>query len=873
MTTTNTHGTLVDFLAAKFAGCEGVATIWSKQRKATKAIPASDIDGIAGALAAVAQDDDAYIAISTQASAPAKNKRGSEGTALAVPGFFADIDLAAEKGAETGYPTDREEAIRILDAFPFKPTWLIDTGNGLHAHFDFEKPLTLRDPVDQNAVKRLSSSFQRTLVEHFYKHGRKIDNVGDLARLCRPPETLNHKTKPPKRVTVIRHEPENRLTIDKVEAFLNANHPEDKATTRRPRRLADHEPIIKACAWYRDVVVEGAETCSEPDWFAGTSITALCKGGEEIFFDYSRRHPRFREREAREKFRRAVEHNAPRTCASIADELGHKATCEACPHYGLITTPLRLGVSGYDPGPRGPVPLGYSAEGNFVFLDQVRQILVVASSSQLLSLQYLLGVAPMEFWGRQFPNSNGKLPVNFLAAGQALMEACRERGPFDPRKVRGRGVWLEKGGRIIVNLGGMVAADSGYVYLCFEPLPLQEVNEFPVSQLERLLSLFPWRNQQDATLMLGWLAIAPICGVLKWRPHCFVYGPPNCGKTTLHTTVTNLLTPLVVSADGQSTEAGIRQLIKADSRPCVIDEFESDQQRGHINGVLKLARSASSAENPVLRGTPEGKAMHFTLRTCFFFGAVNPSGMSPADATRILLFEMLRHDNDPAVAQEIATLEAFLASKGPEWCGYMAGLANLVPAAIESFKTALPGIDSRHRQNVATLLAGAFIAKHRAVPSGVEARSMAEAFMPSVELHAEAFERDDAAECLQHLLSYQVEKNTLGYWITVMRAETHDLRTDAKRILMNHDIVLRRDGNEPGLFIKNGSAAIEVIFRDTKWGRGAWERSLRKLVERFTPKNPIQFPCSGQKARAIGLPLELFEIADADADWPYVTRF
>jgi hypothetical protein len=248
VTTTNTRGTLADFLTAKFAGCEGFVTIWSKQRKATIAVPASDITGIAAVLTDVSPDDDAYIAISTQASAPAENKRGGETTVLAAPGFFADIDLADEKGVETGYPTDREEAIGILEAFPFKPTWLIDTDNGLHAHFDFEKPLNLHEPVDRTAVKRLSSSFQRALVEHFYRHGRKIDSVGDLARLCRPPETLNHKTKPPKRVTVIRHEPVNCLTVDKVEAFLNANHPEDKAATRRPRRLADHDRIVKACA-------------------------------------------------------------------------------------------------------------------------------------------------------------------------------------------------------------------------------------------------------------------------------------------------------------------------------------------------------------------------------------------------------------------------------------------------------------------------------------------------------------------------------------------------------------------------------------------------------------------------------------------------
>jgi hypothetical protein len=236
------------------------------------------------------------------------------------------------------------------------------------------------------------------------------------------------------------------------------------------------------------------------------------------------------------------------------------------------------------------------------------------------------------------------------------------------------------------------------------------VKTFDTVRLQSMLERFVWRNPQDVRLLLGWLAVAPVCGVLAWRPHSFIYGPPNCGKSTIHATASNLLRPLGLSADGQSSEAGIRQMIKADSRPVIIDEFESDRGRSHISGVIRLARSASSAESPVLRGTPEGKAMQFALRTTFFFAAVNPSGMSPADATRLLLFEMLPHNNDPDEAAQIANDEAFFSDKGPDWCGHMAGLANVIPPAIAVFMKALPDIDSRHRKNIATLLAGAFVA-------------------------------------------------------------------------------------------------------------------------------------------------------------------
>ena len=99
-------------------------------------------------------------------------------------------------------------------------------------------------------------------------------------------------------------------------------------------------------------------------------------------------------------------------------------------------------------------------------------------------------------------------------------------------------------------------------------------------------------------MLFGWLSIALIGGALDWRPHVFLFGPPNTGKTTLHNLVAALLTPMVVAADGQSTEAGIRQRQGPDALPVVVDEFETDTEARRLQSVLRLARSASSAESP-----------------------------------------------------------------------------------------------------------------------------------------------------------------------------------------------------------------------------------------------------------------------------------
>ena len=594
---TNATGThLHDFVAAKFGQAEGYLCVWVKRGNTTEAFPVNRLEDVTAFIERASKKDDVYIAIGTQVEPPTRRRRGSADTVSSLTGLFGDIDLAGAKGEQTGYPKNEEEAIKILSAFPVQPTSTVHTGNGVHVHYDFDKPWLLRTPADRAAAADLSTAFQRVLVAHFRAHGRKIDSVGDIVRNFRPPGTLNHKSNPPKTVRLIEFDPTRRHSIEAIRKLVGTRTTRREGDRRPSAPSADHAKIVEGCAWYRTVVVEGAATCSEPDWFAGASITALCKDGESQFLAYSGKHPEFKEREARGKFRRAVKSNAPRTCASVADDLGHRELCDACPHWGQITSPIQLGPSGYDPGPKGLLPLGYTAEGNFVLLDQGRQIIVVAGPSQLLSPQVLLGLANVRYWAQRFPAKKEGAAFSSSDAGQTLMEECRRMGPFDPRRVSGRGVWLE-GDRVIVNLGGALPPAVRHVYLCFEPLPLRSVGAFDTTRLLKLLQRFIWRNPQDAMLLLGWLAIAPICGVLSWRPHCFVYGPPNCGKTTIHSAARSLLEPLGLSADGHSSEAGIRQMIKADSRPVIIDEFESDQGRSHISGVIRLARSASSAEN------------------------------------------------------------------------------------------------------------------------------------------------------------------------------------------------------------------------------------------------------------------------------------
>lgn len=508
----------------------------------------------------------------------------------------------------------------------------------------------------------------------------------------------------------------------------------------------------------------------------------------------------------------------------------------------------------YDPGDEGPIPLGFTRDGLYAFRDQLRNIVLLASANQLLSLQYLVGLASTKFWASRFPSE--KSFFNFWGAGETLIGACKNKGPFNPIKVRGRGVWRE-GSTIITNFGGPIPADVKNLYLCFDPITFDKTDSFDTERLLKLLKLFRWRQPQDAMLLFGWLALAPICGVLNWRPHCFVYGPPQCGKTTIHSLAARLLHPLAISADGQSSEAGVRQTLGPDSLPILLDEFESDQHGSGLRGVLRLARSASSADTPVLRGTPEGKAMQFSLRTTFFFCAVNAGRMSPADQSRIMLLELMKHDGDRDTAKLITAEEAYFRNLGQQWCGYMLSVAELIGPAIDAFEHHLPSGDKRHRQNFATMLAAAFVALHRRIPVYEEAGAWAEEYSTALDQHAEDIERDNSLECLNHLLARVVDDYPLGHWIATALLdlpEDDNRRYDAERITKTFDIIAKASNEHDGILIRNGSPNVEEVFRGTIWEGRGWERALRGLEGAFAIKNPVHFSGAGQKSRCIGIP-------------------
>jgi hypothetical protein len=519
-------------------------------------------------------------------------------------------------------------------------------------------------------------------------------------------------------------------------------------------------------------------------------------------------------------------------------------------------------VSEYQAGEFGPIPLGYLPDGQFALRDNHMNRISGYPSQALATEGLLLGLAPKNFWLTQFPRRNmrGEITgIDSKGAANALIEACRKQGPFDTSRVHGRGVWRE-GNRIVVNLGGEIPDDLGDHYVCFSPLPKLVKKVIHGGDVHDFLNLFNWRRDGDATLLLGWLTIAPICGALDWRPHLFVTGAKNTGKTTLVRAVRNLLDPLVVVLDGQSTEAGIRQKLGPDSLPVVLDEFESDGRLSRMTNVLRLARSASSAEGSVARGTPEGRAFEFNIRTTFLFAAINPIRGTSADSSRIVAIDLEPHEGEKKTQSDIELGLSWLDETKGAWSHQAIDILPMVLETLRLILRQMPSMDSRHAQNMATCLAGAWVALEGRVPNVDEANTWIGRHQAIVEHHAEAHSEDDSMSCLNYLLGAEARGQTIGDLIQQVwsYSASNVLDIDPALELGTFGVRVEVDekSNMSGVYIANKHPGLDKIFGGTTWAAGSWKSALQRLDGVEKPENPVRI--GGVKIRVIKLPTRYF---------------
>ncbi|MDO3518151.1 toprim domain-containing protein [Ralstonia pseudosolanacearum] len=299
--------------------------------------------------------------------------------------------------------------------------------------------------------------------------------------------------------------------------------------------------------------------------------------------------------------------------------------------------------------------LGVDGDAYFFFRKGRRnQILTIRTSG--LSKNALLSLAPLNWWEAVMLDApSGKFDKD--AAVGFLMEAAEAAGIYDTTFTRGRGAWWD-GDRMVVHLGDRLLVDGTSMdlgairseFLYQGGRKIAAPSDTPLSAADgawllEMAKSFRWAKPASAPLLCGWLLLSPLCGALHWRPHAWITGGPGSGKTTILNEFVRPLIPagMDVFANGDSTEAGLRQTLRSDARPILIDESESDTEAAatKMQRILVMIRQSSSDTGAqTYRGTVAGEAQAFQVRSMALLSSIGVALERQQDMERVTVLAL-----------------------------------------------------------------------------------------------------------------------------------------------------------------------------------------------------------------------------------------
>lgn len=304
--------------------------------------------------------------------------------------------------------------------------------------------------------------------------------------------------------------------------------------------------------------------------------------------------------------------------------------------------------------------LGYD-NGELVFANR-RTAYIQYVKVDKLGSKVCLSLAPISFWQTVAPrhDEKGRLidGVVWDTVLDLMFRATEDAGLWNSRNQHEQGARYDRG-RVVFHTGekvwmdgvglmnpGDVQGEHCYTARIGARLPDFD-NPFSaespeVREMLRIIKELAWRQDSRALsemTLFGYLYMAPICGLLTWRPHVWLDGARGDGKTWVVQNIVNrILGPHCEMVKSNSTESGLRNLLHARFIPTGFDEAEgsSTRDKARMEEIISLARHTSSETSAVVaQGVSGGGSSRcYEVSSMFFFASIATRIDKPSDKTR-----------------------------------------------------------------------------------------------------------------------------------------------------------------------------------------------------------------------------------------------
>lgn len=506
--------------------------------------------------------------------------------------------------------------------------------------------------------------------------------------------------------------------------------------------------------------------------------------------------------------------------------------------------------------------LGFKEKEYFFTSSDNRQIVAVSK----FSTADFLNLLPMEYWEAVYPGA-GAQRVDWNIATSSLMSQARARGIFQSRNVRGAGVWNDEG-RIVVNMGDHLLVDgkvvqlngikSKFFYTLGVTLPGLHSNALTHDECNTLIdacSQFKWIKKDYSFLLCGALVTSRICGALPIRPHVWLTGSAQNGKSTLfERLIKPILGEPVLKPIGNTSEAGIRQSIKADAIPVIFDEFETNNQRSSekIEECIELMRASwSDSDSYIIKGGSSGNATAFQVKFAAIVSSIRTNLKNDADRSRFAIIELAPHGSDQ---EHWAKLSSLLDSIDVEYGNRLfARTVTMIPVLLSNYrmlkKKLATRVSQRFGDQYGMLLAGYSILLQDEPLSEAEAEFLADHVLLSDE--REEAKVADHDECWNYLLTKKIKivDNTDTYELSIGDAigrSTSPFIHDALQI-----IGIKVSSN--GVSVASRHSELENhVFKGTRWSNN-WGSALSRIPSADKNK-PVWL--AGKTQKCVFIPMD-----------------
>jgi replicative DNA helicase len=221
----------------------GHLLLWVLEDKKSRWFASTDLPAVAEAAERLGRRGNVYLGCGLSGKEYGEYNRCPADKVVAIPGLWADVDVAGPPHKKDGLPPNVDSALSLANAMPPRPSVVVRSGYGLQCWWLFTEPWRFTDDADREAAASLVQQWQGRLRQLAEEHGWGLDATQDLARILRVPGTLNHKGVRPVPVTADLPAEVARYTVAAVRQALAI----DAALVDELARF-DHLFVLRASA-------------------------------------------------------------------------------------------------------------------------------------------------------------------------------------------------------------------------------------------------------------------------------------------------------------------------------------------------------------------------------------------------------------------------------------------------------------------------------------------------------------------------------------------------------------------------------------------------------------------------------------------------